>query len=76
MSGTVLRFQVFTYLILPKGTYSINILILWMINLVNKEIKLKVTKESRAKCGKMETSLESVYLNQLEILPLTVLIWR
>lgn len=71
MSGTVLRFQTLC-LILPNEIYSINILILWMKSVLNKEINLMVAVVSRVK--HQETLLESVYLNQLEILPLTVLI--
>jgi len=72
MSGTVLRFQTLCW-ILPNEIYSINILILWMKNLLNKEINLMVSEVSRVK-HQEETLLESVYLNQLEILPLIVLI--
>ena len=72
MSGTVLRFQTLCW-ILPNEIYSINILILWMKNLLNKEINLMVSELSRVK-HQEETLLESVYLNQLEILPLIVLI--
>lgn len=73
MSGTVLRCQTLC-LILPNETYSINILILWMKHLLNKEINLMATEVSGVK-HQEEILLESVYLNQLEILPLTVLIW-
>ena len=72
MSGTVLRFQTLCW-ILPNEIYSINILILWMKNLLNKEINLMVSEVSRVK-HQEETLLESVYLNQIEILPLIVLI--